>query len=198
MADEQAGQLEPERQNPNIDEMLPSDLLHEDEVVIFAIKPSLWTVVFLSVRTVMIAAVLAVAVFVFGPTLHLGRLGAAIIQVCGVVALVRVGFAFLQWLSRSYVLTDKRVIRIRGVFTIDIFQCALVKIQNTFLQLTLLQRFLRLGSLAFTTAGTGEIEAIWRHVKDPLGVHHQLLRAINAASNSGGPGGLAGASGNGI
>ena len=43
---------------------------------------------------------------------------------------------------------------------------------------------LGLGNIAFTTAGTGGIEAIWRHLKAPLSVHNQLIRAINAASNA--------------
>jgi hypothetical protein len=169
--------------NPNIDELLPGDLLHEDEVVIFAVKPSLWTVAFLSLRTVLAAAAVVAAALLLGPALHLSRLTGRMVEAAAVVALARVGFAFLQWVSRIYVLTNKRVIRIRGVFTIDIFQCALTRLQNTFLVMTLPQRFLRLGNIAFATAGTAGIEAVWRHVKEPLRVHQQLLRAINAASN---------------
>ncbi len=119
----------------NIDDLLPGDLLSDDEQVVFAVKPSLWTI------------------------------------------------AFLQWLIRSYVLTDNRVIRIRGVLTIDIFQCSLVRIQNTFLVLTLPQRLLGLGSIVFATAGTGSVEAIWQHIKNPLSIHQQLIRAINAAGS---------------
>jgi len=171
-------------QNPNIDELLPSDLLSDDEVVVFALKPSIWTVVFLSFRTVVIFSLLAVAALLFGSAINLGRYGRYIVLVCGLIIIGRVGFAFLQWLSRTYILTDRRVIRIRGVFTIDIFQCALVKIQNTFLLLTLPQRILGLGSIAFTTAGTAGVEAIWRHCEHPLQVHHQLLRTINAAGNA--------------
>jgi len=173
------------QRNPDINELLPGDLLSEDEKVLFAIKPSLWTVAFLSFRMVVISLTIAVVVMLTGPTLRLGRLSTYIIETCGVVAMGRVGYAFLQWASRSYVLTDSRVIRIRGVFTIDIFQCALVKIQNTFLVLTLPQRLLKLGNIEFTTAGTGGIEAIWRHCKYPVKVHHELIRSINKASNRG-------------
>jgi hypothetical protein len=172
-----------QHRNPNIDELLPSDLLHEDEVVVFAVKPSLWSVAFLSFRTVVVAVAVAASVILFGPSWRLGGLNTYIVEGCGAAIVARIGFALLQWLSRSYVLTDKRVIRIRGVFTIDIFQCGLPKIQNTFLIMTVPQRLLNLGNIAFATAGTSQIEAIWRHVKDPLKIHQQLLRAINAASN---------------
>ena len=147
----------------SIDDMLPSDLIADDEVVSFAVKPSLWTIAFLSFPMVVIAAAVALAAMLLGPAAHLGNLATRIIEFCGAAALGRVGFAVLQWVSRSYVLTDRRVIRIRGVFTIDIFQCALGKIQNTFLVLTLIQRLLGLGSIEFTTAGTGGVEAVWRH-----------------------------------
>ena len=178
--EEGAGRLAYQR---NIDELLPSDLLADDEVVIFAIKPSLWTVAFLSFRVVLIAAAVGVVMLIVGPSLQLGQLGRIIVAGAGAVALGRVGLGLLQWLSRSYVLTDRRVIRIRGVFTIDIFQCALVRVQNTFLVLTLPQRILNLGSIELTTAGTGQVEAIWRHCKEPLKVHQQLLQALNRASN---------------
>jgi len=42
---------------------------------------------------------------------------------------------------------------------------------------------LGLGNIAFTTAGTGSVEAIWWHVKNPLNIHQQLICAINAAGN---------------
>lgn len=170
--------------NPNIDELLPSDLLSEEEIVVFALKPSLWTIAFLSFRTVVAAGLIILFTVIFGPLLHFSALSVYIIPACGLAILMRMGFAFLQWLSRSYVLTDKRVIRIRGVFTIDIFQCSLAKVQNTFLSLTVPQRILGLGSIAFTTAGTGSVEAIWRHVKHPLDIHHQLIQAMNKALES--------------
>ncbi|MBN1844669.1 MAG: PH domain-containing protein [Sedimentisphaerales bacterium] len=168
--------------NPNIDELLPSDLLAEDEIVIFAIKPSLWTILFVSFRTVLYASLLALVTFIVGPAIHLAGLSSYIYRACGVVVFARLGFAVLQWASRSYVLTDRRVLRIRGVFTIDIFQSSLGRIQNTFLVLTLAQRILGLGNIEFTTAGTAQVEAVWRHVRHPLDVHRQLLRALNAAT----------------
>ena len=169
--------------NANLGDLLPSDLLIDDERIVFVIKPSLWTIVFLCFRTVLIAVVVAMLALFAGPLLQLEQWSALIVQVCIVTVLVRMVFAFLQWLSRTYVLTDRRVIRIRGVLTIDVFQCSLVRIQNTFLVLTLPQRLLGLGNIVFTTAGTGFVEAVWQHVKTPLDIHHQLIHAINAAGN---------------
>jgi len=167
----------------NIDAMLPSDLLADDEVVIFAIKPSLWSILFVSFKMVAIAVAVVLCVVFFGEFLRLGQVGKRIAEICGIIIIGRVGFGFLQWLSRSYVLTDRRLIRIRGVFTIDIFQCSLEHIQNTFMVMTLPQRILKLGNIELTTAGTGSVEAVWRHCRDPLGVHQKLLRAMNNCAN---------------
>jgi uncharacterized membrane protein YdbT with pleckstrin-like domain len=169
--------------HPDINDMLPGDLLADDETVVFAIKPSLWAVAFVSFRTVLIASLLALGTFILGPAIHLGEYGIYLIELCGLVIFGRIGFALLQWASRTYVLTDRRVIRIRGVLTIDIFQSHLARIQNTFVVLTLPERIFGLGDIQFTTAGTGGVEAVWRHLKNPLPIHHQLLRAMNAVAN---------------
>jgi len=168
---------------PNINDLLPGDLLGDDEQVIFAMKPSFLTIVFLSFRTVLLMGVIIAAALTLGPLLRLEQYSSQVVNYCLVIAMGRIGFAGLQWLSRSYVLTDQRVIRIRGVFTIDIFQCSLERIQNTFLTMTLPERILSLGNIALTTAGTGAIEAVWRHVKNPLDVHHRLLHAMNTSAN---------------
>ena len=166
-----------------INEMLPDNLISEDEKIILAIKPSLWMIAFFSFRTVAIAAVVAVILTLSSPRLHLGRWAGYAIQFCALAAIVRLAFALLQWASRTYVLTDKRIISIRGVFTIDIFQCSLPKIQNTFLVLTLPQRILSLGSIALTTAGTGQVEAVWQHLKHPLNIHQKILQTLNPSTD---------------
>ncbi|MBN1435974.1 MAG: PH domain-containing protein [Sedimentisphaerales bacterium] len=167
----------------NIDKLLPGDLLADDETVIFAIKPSLWTVLFLSFRVVVIAVVVIITAITASKLFDTEGREIYIVEAAGTFAVARVAFALLQWFSRTYVLTNRRVIRIRGVFTIDIFQCSLLHIQNTFLVMSFWQRILNLGNIALTTAGTGRVEAVWRHCKTPLKVHQQLLRAINRASN---------------
>ena len=167
----------------HIDKMLPGDLLADDETVIFAIKPSLWTVFFLSYRVVVVAIVVIITAIIAAKLFDTQGREIYIVEAGGTAAIARVAFALLQWFSRTYVLTNRRVIRIRGVFTIDIFQCSLLHIQNTFLIMNFWQRLLTLGNIALTTAGTGRVEAVWRHCKGPLKVHQQLLRAINRASN---------------
>ena len=177
------GAIENTENKSDIDAMLPSDLLGDDEVVIFAIKPSLWSILFVSFKIVALAVIALWCIIFFGEFLQIGQLAKRMAEICGIIIIGRLGFGFLQWLSRCYVLTDRRLIRIRGVFTIDIFQCSLENIQNTFMVMTLPQRFLKLGNIELTTAGTSRVEAVWRHCRDPLSVHQKLLRAMNNCAN---------------
>ncbi len=170
--------------NPNIKAVLPADLLGDDEQILLAVKPSVWMVAFLSFRTAIIcSAIIASAIFI-APLISLDQYSQSVIRYSGLAILARIAFAMIQWLSRSYVLTNRRVIRLRGVFTIDVFQCSLTRIQNTFMVLTLPQRILGLGSIAFTTAGTDAIEAIWHHVNSPLKLHNTIIKALDSAENS--------------
>ena len=156
-------------------QLLPESLLDGDEQVALALKPSLWLVVFFSFQTVLICLVVAlVATFWLK-----GLLAQWLIIAAGLIALGRIIFALLQWASRVYVLTDQRVIVVAGVFTVTIFQCRLEKIQNTFMLLPFLLRLLRLGHIAFATAGTAHIEAVWRFCNQPLQIHEQIVKLIS-------------------
>jgi uncharacterized membrane protein YdbT with pleckstrin-like domain len=111
-----------------------------------------------------------------------------IVQISLALIGLRLGIGFLQWASRLYVLTNRRVMRIRGVFNVDIFECPLTRIQNTFLSLALHERITRLGTIGFATAGTAAVEARWVNVPNPLEVHEKVRRAIrNMKNNTGTP-----------
>ena len=92
---------------------------------------------------------------------------------------LRVGWQFLEWLSRVYVLTDARVLRVMGVLRVQVFEAPLKQIQHTDTVFSLRERFLGLGSIAFSTAGTGSIDAVWRMVAQPLDVHQRVVHALN-------------------
>lgn len=164
--------------------VVPAHLLSGDEVVHFAIKPSLWFVVLVSLRWLTIAGLLAfVASRAFFPNeyrLYMYQLAAAI-------AGVRLLWATLEWVSRLYVLTNRRVMRIRGVFNVELFECALDRIQNTYATFSIWERITRVGTISFQTAAAGEIggTASWRVVARPLEVYEKLRNAIRRAQNRG-------------
>ena len=164
--------------------LLPAHLLDGGEIVILAIKPSLWFVLFASFRW--LAAMALVIWFV-------GRWGyyvpmvkkPLVVNVAAALAAARVGLAMLQWVSRLYVLTNRRVMRIMGIFNVDLFECPLAKIQNTYLTLTWYERLFALGTISFATAGTAGVDAYWINVNHPLEVHEQVRAAVNRSQRPG-------------
>jgi uncharacterized membrane protein YdbT with pleckstrin-like domain len=96
-----------------------------------------------------------------------------------VFAGIRLGWQFLDWANRLYVLTDRRVIRRRGVFQVDVFEARLDRIQQTSVLQLVRERIFGLGSIAFATAGTSRLEALWEAVYAPFEVQKTVIEAID-------------------
>lgn len=92
-------------------DLLPADLLDNDEIVIFAVKPSLWMIVFLSFRW--LAAMGVVIVMAVECRQQLAWVNPkTVVHVAAALGAVRVGLAMLQWASKLYVLTNRRILRL--------------------------------------------------------------------------------------
>lgn len=165
-------------------DLVPEQLLDGGEIVLLAIKPSLWFVLFASIRWLIgVAIVIALAPAI--PSMWPGLGTALIVRAAMFIGAARVGFAVLDWVSRLYVLTNRRVMRLRGIFNVNLFECSLLRIQNTYLTLAWYERLFGLGSIGFATAGTGGVEAVWRHLAQPMAVHEQVRAAISRARGQG-------------
>ena len=165
-------------------ELLPAHLLDGDEIIILAVKPSLWFVVFMSIRW--LAAMLLIILLAGWQGHHLQYLNASlVVQGAVVLAAARLAFASLQWVSRLYVLTNRRIMRLTGILNVDLFECPLTKIQNTFLTLAWYERLTGVGTISFATAGTGGVVVSWTNVNNPLEVHERVRSAIHRAQRPG-------------
>jgi len=157
---------------------LPARLLYPGELIILLIKPSplyillapLGTLSAIAILTFVLVSLARNGVIPFNPR---------DILLLGILALmVRLFWQFLEWLSRVYVLTDRRVIRVQGVLRVSVFEAALNKIQHTTTHFSIRERLFGLGTLGFTTAGTDYIDAWWVMVSHPLDVHQTVLQTI--------------------
>lgn len=160
-------------------EMVPAHLLDGGEVVYFATKPSPWFVLLVSSRWVAAGILLAL---VGGTSVVPSSYQSILYQTGFWITAARLAWATLEWVSRLYVLTNRRVMRIRGVFNVDLFECSLDRIENTSTSLTLWERVVRVGTVSFETAGGG---ASWRMVSRALELHERLREAIGRAKNRG-------------
>ena len=83
------------------------------------------------------------------------------------VPLIYLIWEYLEWHSREYILTDRRVVRQEGVFSISSLDAPLDKINNVFHRQTFMGRLFRYGEVGLETAseqGTTRFDFLARPV----------------------------------
>ena len=162
---------------------LAEEVLDGGEIVLLAIKPSLWFVVFDSARWIVFGALLLVVSVI--PSLQIGSLSSATVaEVACMVIVVRMGIALLRWVSRFYVLTNRRIMRLCGVFKADLRSCPLLAIRHTSVSVGPHERLTKLGTILFVYEGTPSVELNWYTIAKCEEVHDRVRRAIERAIDS--------------
>ena len=82
-----------------------------------------------------------------------------------------------QWEKAVYAITNKRVIKIKGLIAKDFKQCPLDKIQNIDLRVVGLNT--ALGHISFDTAGGTWKEIVWRYVIKPQDVYKKVSTILH-------------------
>jgi len=154
--------------------------LQDDEIIQLSIRPSLWCIPLYSFKLLLALVLLAVAVVITTqgqPT----RTASLALGVIGLAAFSAVLVATLHWASQIYVLTNRRVMRFHGVFSVGVVECGLRQIDEVHLERTWYHPLLRLGSLHMTP-GTPELASVnWEHVARPAELHEIVTRAVAKA-----------------
>ncbi len=179
LAEGLTGEASPDEVAARAAGMLPDELLQPGEIIILLLKPSLWYVPLASLRTLTGIVVLAIAVDASNTYLSLGLGRQNILLAALFLILLRLSWQFLEWLSRVYVLTDRRVVTVAGVLRVGVFETPLTSIQHTNLLFSIRERIFGLGSIAFATAGTAAAETYWLMLNNPLQVHQKVVQTLN-------------------
>lgn len=160
--------------------LLPSELIQPGEIIILLIKPSPLFILLDSLRGLFALAVIFGLALALTNVTALGLGRRDLIVLCLALASMRLFWQFLEWLGRIYVLTDRRVIRVRGVLRVQVFEAQLKHIQHTTTYFSLRERLFGLGTIGFATASAaGSAEAFWRMIARPLDVHQIVIQAMN-------------------
>lgn len=181
-ADVQHGAPEPVLGMPaeRADALLPADLIQGGEIIILLLKPSPWFIILGCLEALGIIAVVTLGPLAVDRWLGLGSFNEEdLLTLAITLGALRIGWQFLEWLSRVYVLTDRRIIRVRGVLRVEVFQARLSRIQHTEVLFSVRERLFGLGTIAFSTAGTRHPAAYWLMLRRPLAVHQEVLRALH-------------------
>lgn len=156
--------------------------LEDGEIVILAVRPSGWFVVLMSWP--LLAGVAAVAAISLVARTWPGYdvNGRMVTLVCVAVGALRITVACLQWQGRLYILTDRRVMRIRGVFREDCYQCPLRNIREVHLSSTLPDRVVAVANLIFHRTDTKAVpDADWLCLANPREVCQAVQEAMRRA-----------------
>lgn len=156
--------------------------LDGDEVIQLSIKPSFWFIPLVSSRVLLVIVFVAAAL---GIAMRTGSTPAAAMpfQILAGLAALRLGIATLQWASRLYVLTNRRVMRFRGVLIVDVAECRLAKISAADIHAPWYGPPLRLGTIRMRAAEPQLTPLDWEDVARPQELHEILVRAIRKAQN---------------
>ncbi len=168
----------PELAAPALANALPAGLVEDDEIVILLLRPSPLYILLASLGSLLVIAVVTLAL------MYLGRLsGVAWIDTLAfglgiTIGIARLAWQGLEWWNRLYVLTDRRIIRRKGVLHPSIFETKLRDIQHTSVFQLLRERSLGLGSIGFASAGSDVFDAFWVMIRQPFAVHRTIVEAI--------------------
>ena len=160
---------------------VPAGLVHDDEIVILLLRPSLLFIPLACLSSVTLIAIVTLALALLATKLsswipwedtHAYALGA-------MLAAARLAWQALDWWGRLFVLTDRRIIRRMGVLHVSAFEAPLKNIQHTSVFRLMRERLFGLGTIGFATAGSDVFDAFWMMVRQPFAVHRVVVDAIH-------------------
>lgn len=159
--------------------LLTRHILQDGEVILLVLKPSILFIVLSMLRFAAVVCILMIAAAMFDQ--HLPGRTPVYIEIGAVVLVCRLMWAILQWMGRLYILTDMRIIRLSGVFSLDIFDCPLRKVARTRILRTMRERLVCLGSIEIIPADPQYPIGLWQTIARPVVVNDQIVAAINRA-----------------
>jgi len=160
--------------------VLAGQILRDGEVVVFMIKPSLFFVILSSLGWLG-----ALTIATISASIADAHHSHVYVEAATFAAAARLTWAMLVWMGRLYVLTDQRVLRVSGVFAMELFECPLRKVARTRQVPTFRERLLRLGSIEIIPEDDARPCAVWQTVARPAQVSERLQRAIRRAKQGG-------------
>jgi hypothetical protein len=159
--------------------LFTSHILRDGELVLLILKPSLWFIILQSVRFALVVGVFAMtAALVNGRGEYRDRV---YFDFALLLVFIRLMWAVLQWQGRLYVLTDQRILRLSGIFSIDVFDCLLRKVAEVRPTPTTREKLLGLGTIEILPSDDRRLPAAWQTIARPMEIHSRIVAAINRA-----------------
>jgi hypothetical protein len=151
-------------------------LLMPAESVIFELKPSRWYILFVSLPVAAVGlAIVLLALAIQDLPLRVREWA----QFIGVSIMgLRIGLGLLQWFSRTYVLTDRRIIMQAGLVDVAVESMGLEEVADVFVAMAAAQQALGIGTIFFRHRLGPPSRLAWEHVRQPHQIRARLIEEI--------------------
>ncbi|MCH8822305.1 MAG: PH domain-containing protein [Planctomycetes bacterium] len=157
---------------------IPAGLVEDDEIIILFLRPSPLYIILASLGRLLVIAVITLSLMYVGRRFSLAYIDTIAFGLGVIIGLAQLAWQGLEWWSRIYILTDRRIIRQKGVLRPTVFSEKLRDIQHTSVFRKLRERAMGLGSIGFTATGSDVFDAFWVMIRDPFTVHKTVVDAI--------------------
>ena len=94
---------------------------------------------------------------------------------------MRIMIACMQWLGRMYILTDRRIMRVRGVIRTDVVSLILKDVRGLSLSAGKLEQLLGIASLLVVAGEDDTPQPAWTYLARPIEVHRIVSEAARRA-----------------
>ncbi len=163
--------------------LVPEAVVRGDEVIILAVRPSIWFIPLRAVPGIAMAVVIVAGLW--GYEKYTGGIPYAVAAVVFTAGFLwggmYIAIAALRWISRLYVLTDRRLLTMQGGWKPDVFECPLVRISDVVVVHYGAERLLGTGSLAFTVEDNPYARPDWIHLRSADEIAREIRRAAISA-----------------
>ena len=159
--------------------LLASHILHDGELVLLILKPSIWFILLSSLRFIGIALLLIIAGKLFDPALQGPHRG--YVEVGTTIIVGRLVWAAFHWMGRLYILTDLRILSLSGIYNVEVFDCPLRKVARTRLIRNIQDRAVGVGSIEIIPQDESCPIGQWQTVARPQQVQQEIVATINRA-----------------
>lgn len=160
--------------------LFSTHILRDGEIILLALKPSIWYVVLSGLRFIAIVILGSMVGRAVDEQRAMMYVEIGVFLVAG-----RLVWSLLQWMGRLYILTDMRILSLSGIFTIEVFDCPLRKVARARMIHVPRERLLRLGTLEIIPCDEAMPSGFWLTIRRPGFVHQQVLAAIRRAKHPG-------------
>ncbi len=163
--------------------LVTGHLLRDGELVVLILRPSRWFILLSSLRFLAVVAIFMAASVILGE--RWGIPSRQYVECGAIIMAARLMWAVLHWMGRLYILTDLRLLRLSGVFNVDIFDCPLRKVARTMLEVTFKERLCRVGTIIIIPQDEDYPIGAWQMVPRPKRIHQQIMATIARAKQGG-------------